>query len=200
MPHCARAELLILLGFILLSGCGLTQDPAKSDYKLQVAAAQLGEGQSGQWLQLELRHKFNPTLVEALHNGVVLTYAWQLELMDADGSPWQGRRWLDTGSLSVSYRSFTRWYTLTHLPSQQNRDYPDLEHTREALEAMILPVHIPPELMTSASPYRFRFRIFLDINQLPPPLRLPAHMTSDWQLDSGWHEWWPSSAVGSLGP
>jgi hypothetical protein len=185
----------VLLGVLLLLGCSQQQGPDESAYQLHVASAHMDDSQAQQWLQLVLRHQFSPTLLEALHNGVVLTYAWQLELMDADGSPWQGRRWFDSGSLSVSYRSFTQWYTLSQQPSRESKDYPDLERTRQALEAISLPVHIPPELMVSDSPYRFRFRIYLDINRLPPPLRLPAHMKSAWRLDSGWHEWWPPTVA-----
>jgi hypothetical protein len=195
MRLCARLELPTLLGIVLLVACSPQQDPQQSNYRLRVANAHLDNSQTQQWLQLGLRHQFSPILIEALHNGVVLPYAWELELMDADGSPWQGRRWLDTGSLNVSYRSFTQWYTLSQQPSKQNKDYPDLERTRQALENISLPVHIPTELMGDDAPYRFRFRIYLDINRLPPPLRLPAQMKSDWRLDSGWHEWWPSSTA-----
>ena len=190
-----RFKQLMLLGVSLLAACSQQPDSGQPGYPLTIASAHMEDSQSQQRLQLGLHHQFSPTLLEALHNGVVLTYTWQLELMDADGSPWQGRRWLDSGSLSVSYRSFTRWYTLSQQPSNQKKDYPDLERTRQALETINLPVHIPRELMAPESPYRFRFRIYLDINQLPPPLRLPAHMMSAWQLDSGWHEWWPPAAA-----
>ena len=188
----------MLLGALVLVACSQQQDPDHAGYPLQITSAQLDGSQTPQRLLLGLRHQFSPTLIEALHNGVVLNYAWQLELMDADGSPWQGRRWLENGSLSVSYRSFTRWYTLSQQPSKQNKDYPDLERTRQALESISLPVQIPPELMDPESPYRFRFRIFLDINRLPPPLRLPAYMNSAWRLDSGWHEWWPNSPAATV--
>lgn len=195
MRLCKSFKLLLMLGALLLAACGQQQASDHSEYQLQVAVAHLNHSENEQRLQLGLSHQFSPTLVEALHSGVVLSYAWQLELMDADGSPWQTRRWLDSGSLNVSYRSFTQWYTLSQQPSNQTKDYPDLERTRQALETMSLLVHIPPELMTTDSPYRFRFRIYLDINQLPPPLRLPAYVNSAWRLDSGWHEWWPESTT-----
>jgi hypothetical protein len=198
MRPCSRLKQLIIAPCVLLVACGQSQHPDHLEHQLQIASAQLDDSQSQQRLQLELRHRFSPTLTEALHNGVTLTYAWQLELMDADGSPWQGRRWLDQGTLNVSFRSFTRWYTLAQQPSAQNSVYPDLEHTYRALESLSVPVHIPPELMVPASPYRFRFRIYLDTNELPPPLRLPAQMNSDWQLDSGWHEWWPPPESAAL--
>lgn len=192
MPLCKKIRRLILASGLLLVACGPAQQSDRNDHQLKIAGALLDDSQPQQWLQLKLRHHLSPTLTEALHNGVVLTYAWQLELMDADGSPWQGRRWRDQGSLSVSYRSFTRWYTLGQQPSEQNRDFPDLERTRQAFENISIPVNIPPELMGSAGPYRFRFRIYLDTNELPPPLRLPAQVNSAWRLDSGWHEWWPA--------
>jgi hypothetical protein len=191
MQLCKRPEILALLAALLLAACDRSGEANGFQDRLQVTSAELRNDPQQQLLQLGLQHHQSSELLEALHNGVVLTYAWRLELMDADGSPWQGRRWLDTGSLSLSYRSFTQWYTLSHLSTQQNKDYPDLESAQQAMQTVQLPVHIPDELMTEISPYRFRFRIYLDINQLPPPLRLPAHMSSTWRLDSGWHEWWP---------
>ena len=198
MRLCTRLRQLILASGVLLVACGQPSAPDRTNHPLQIVSAHLDDSQPQQWLQLELLHQFSPTLTEALHNGVILTYAWQLELMDADGSPWQGRRWLDNGTLSVSYRSFTRWYTLGQLPSGQNRDYPDLERTHQALEQISVPVQIPPDLMAATGPYRFRFRIYLDTNELPPPLRLPAQVNSAWRLDSGWHEWWPTPQVATV--
>jgi len=195
MRPSTRLERLILPVLLLLAACGRAPEPEGGAKPLQLIGARFYEQGTRQWLEISLQHPFNPTLIEALQNGVVLPYAWELELMDADGSPWQTRRWLDTGAVHVSYRSFTRWYNISQSPSGLSTDYPDLARTGEALEGLKLAVHIPPELMRSERPYRFRFRFYLDINRLPPPMRLPAQMQAVWRLDSGWFEWWPPAGA-----
>jgi hypothetical protein len=171
---------------LALAGCG----QSTVDGHLLVNSASIEHGGDQSVLQVELDHEFGPVLLEAMHSGVPIRYVWSLELLGEDRWPSPRKLAERDGYLEIGYRSVTRWYTLEGLNPNNPIALPDIEEAERVLGQMKLPLTD----LDWPTPVRMaRFRIELDVGNLPPPLRLPAYLSEQWRRDSGWYHWQPPS-------
>ncbi len=122
---------------------------------------------------------------EALRNGVMLTFSWRYQFVESRAWLWDKVLAEFTGRRRLIYRAFTKQYVVEDLPADKRTVFPTLADALDGLSRFALPTLVGDQ---PTSPAR-RFRIWLDIGELPPPLRLPAHLSAQWQLDSDWHNW-----------
>jgi hypothetical protein len=170
---------------LALAGCG---GPSDDGSHLDVTAAWLAGGRESPHLSVELDHRFGQQILDALHNGVTLRYEWRLQIHDADAAPWDAPISEVEGTIEVVYRTLTRAYSLTGPVPDQRVALPDVAAVEAALATLDVPLD-PGGLKRPESGGEARFRIELDVSVLPPPLRLPAHLSAAWRQDSGWHSW-----------
>lgn len=129
----------------------------------------------------------NPTLEEALQNGVSLYFVLEFEL----GRPrWY---WIDekVAQLTVQYRltysPLTRQYRLaTGLLGQQLESLDEVQRVLSRVAAR--PV-VRKDALTPGSRYDAAVRLRLDVAQLPKPFQINALASRDWSLQSEWHRW-----------
>ncbi len=129
----------------------------------------------------------NPTLEEALENGVSLYFVLEFEL----GRPrWY---WVDekVAQLTVQYRltysPLTRQYRLTTgLLGQQLETLEDVQRVLSRVAAR--PV-VKKDVLVPGARYDAAVRLRLDVAQLPKPFQITALASRDWSLQSEWHRW-----------
>ena len=129
----------------------------------------------------------NPTLEEALQNGVSLYFVLEFEL----GRPrWY---WIDekVAQLTVQYRltysPLTRQYRLaTGLLGQQLETLDEVQRVLSRVAAR--PV-VRKDGLTPGTRYDAAVRLRLDVAQLPKPFQINALASRDWSLQSEWRRW-----------
>ena len=129
----------------------------------------------------------NPTLEEALQNGVSLYFVLEFEL----GRPrWY---WIDekVAQLTVQYRltysPLTRQYRLaTGLLGQQLESIDEVQRVLSRVAAR--PV-VRKDALSPGTRYDAAVRLRLDVAQLPKPFQINALASRDWSLQSEWRRW-----------
>jgi len=177
MPVCVNViKLLLAASLLLLVAC----KEQNRDFGFVINGVETRA--AGQQLKIVLEQKI--TLSQdariALTNGIPLHLEVRAEL-ETDGD-----------SRSIARRFEIRYMPLSdhyQLSSQQPafvRTYPRLRHALADLSAVEL--NMPLQDVT-AGVYELQTRSWLDKRKLPPPMRLPAWFSPNWQHDSGWQSW-----------
>jgi Domain of unknown function (DUF4390) len=160
--------------------------PARAD-TIGVQSAELVPDEDEYVLTAQFDVAINPTLEEALQNGVSLYFVLEFEL----GRPrWY---WVDekVAQLTVQYRltysPLTRQYRLTTgLLSQQLESLDDVQRVLSRVAAR--PV-VKKDALVPGARYDAAVRLRLDVAQLPKPFQINALASRDWSLQSEWHRW-----------
>lgn len=172
-----------LLGLLLL--IGLCQTALAGDF---VFKRVLLYGQDGQFLlDADIDYKLNDTTLEALQNGVPLTFVTHVEVREAGAWIWE-EDLVDLRLRSqVRYHPLSGLYELTDIDSGASHTFA----TRSALLSALGEIRglelMPDTKLRPGKAYRIRLETYLDIESLPLPLRPLAHMSPSWHLGSD--EW-----------
>ncbi len=128
-------------------------------------------------------------VLEALDNGVLLTFALDIDVR-------QPRRYLWDNSIAsleqrttLQYFALTDQYLLRNLNSGHEASYSTLTSALHALgDIRGLPI-IDAKLLDPDEHYMVSIRSYLDFESLPVPLRMRAYISRNWWLTSGWYSW-----------
>jgi len=137
-------------------------------------------------LDVKLIFQLSGKVLEALENGVPLTFALDIEVQRPRRYLWDD----DIASLeqrfTLQYFDLTEQYLLRNLNSGHEESYSSLDTALRALgDIRGLPI-IDAELLDPEQHYMVGIRSYLDLDSLPVPLRLRAYISRDWWLTSGW--------------
>ena len=138
-------------------------------------------------LNAQFDFSFNPTLEQALQNGISLYFVLEFEL----GRPrWY---WLDekVAQVSIQYRlsytPLTRQYRLTSgLLAQQ---FDSLEEVERILSRVVSRPVVARDALVAGARYDAGVRLRLDGTLLPKPFQVNALTSRDWTLQSEWYRW-----------
>ncbi len=181
--YLARLSLLLLL-----AGGPLAALAAEAIVPRQ-AALELNDGA----LTLKSRYaiELNPTLLDALDQGVALTFRLEFELTKPRMYAYwrQLSDWFDpTASQSwrLSWHPLTRQYRVSTGTLFQS--YTRLEDALALIGASRSWRVLGRDQVghSRAGDFAGRLRLYLDTTQLPRPFQLNILKSSDWTLDSGW--------------
>ncbi len=140
-------------------------------------------------LDVHLTFELPKKVLEALDNGVPLTFALDIEVR-------RPRRYLWDDSIAsleqrttIQYFALTDQYLLRNLNSGHEASYSTLASALRALgDIRGLPI-IDAKLLDPDEHYMVSIRSYLDFESLPVPLRMRAYISRDWWLTSGWYSW-----------
>jgi Domain of unknown function (DUF4390) len=160
--------------------------PARAD-TIGVQSAELVLDDDEYVLTAQFDVSINPTLEEALENGVSLYFVLEFEL----GRPrWY---WIDekVAQLTVQYRltysPLTRQYRLTTgLLGQQLET---IEEVQRVLSRVAARPVVKKDVLVPGARYDAAVRLRLDVAQLPKPFQITALASRDWSLQSEWRRW-----------
>jgi len=183
MPACAKfhetGPIWLLAAFIALAGC---TDATENDrFELQQVTANWNSGLLK--VRTEQKLLFSNEARDALIHGVPLTLAFDFRLRDNRSQTIAAET---VERFEIRYLPLSDHYQLTFLDGTPTRTYPRLRHALADLSSVSF------SLVTGALPageYEMLVRLRLDQTAMPPPMRLPVLLSSQWQHDSPWSSW-----------
>jgi hypothetical protein len=182
-PRLALPPWLLALAVLVCVGFTGMAPPARAD-AIPVKSAELRVIDGDVVLNAEFDFTFNPTLEEALQNGVPLYFVLEVELSRAR---WY---WLDekvlqsTLTYRVSWNALTRQYRVGSGLLTQN--YGSLEEVERYIGRVNSRPVIRVDALTKGARYDAAVRLRLDVNQLPKPFQVSALASREWTLASEW--------------
>jgi Domain of unknown function (DUF4390) len=173
--------------YCLVFALPLLFSPVARADTIGVQSAELRSEDDDYVLNAQFDVAFNPTLEEALQNGVSLYFVLEFEL----GRPrWY---WVDekVAQLSIQYRitysPLTRQYRVSSgLLGQQLNSLDEVEHL---LSRVVSRPVVRMDALTKGVRYDAAVRLRLDVAQLPKPFQINALASRDWSLQSEWYHW-----------
>lgn len=177
------AVLAVLAGIL----CTATLHAQETGLEIRNASSRLD---AGVWyLAARIDYRLNRDTLDALQNGIPLTFELQVELTEE-------RSWLpdvDMASLrqdfELSWQPLSRGYLVRNKNSGDQRAHTTLFAALNDLgRIQALPL-IDAALIDEKKDYWVRLRAVLDQQQLPGPLRMLAFWDDDFTLESEWYEW-----------
>lgn len=155
-----------------------------------VTSAQIDKIGNGYILNAELKYPLTPRVIEALENGVPITFYQELELIHDIpilGKYWQWEETLWSTKLryQLRYHALAQQYVLQALDTKNHRNFPSLTDALQAL-GQIKHLTLPPEHTSNTDNLTLYLRTDIDLYALPTPMRPGALISSKWQLSSPW--------------
>lgn len=172
-----------VVAVLLLFFSATMAPPAHADV-IPVKSAELRAIDGEVVLNAEFEFMFNPTLEEALQNGIPLYFVLEVEIA-------RGRwYWLDekvlqsTLTYRVSWNALTRQYRVAS--GLLSQTYGSLEEVERYIGRVTSRPLIKLDALTRGARYDAAVRLRLDVNQLPKPFQVSALASREWTLASDW--------------
>lgn len=146
---------------------------------------------NGYKLDASLSYTLTPRVIEALENGVPITFYQTFELtepMAVIGSylDWRSTLWQTKLRFELRYHALTEQYVLLNLETQHRQSFTSLYSALTAL-GKVNDFILPPEYLVEAGDeVQLSLKTGLDLHALPTPMRPGAIISTKWQLDSEW--------------
>lgn len=145
---------------------------------------------NGYVLNAQIDYPLTPRVIEALHNGVPITFFQELKLVESLpllGRFWQWETilWQTRLHYELRYHALSEQYVLKSLETDDQQNFPKLEGALQAL-GNIQNLSLPPEFTQQVDNLLLLIRSGLDLSALPTPMRPGAMISSKWQLTSPW--------------
>ena len=180
--HASAIVKLILLTFILWPFSVNAQ-------QFTVDMAVVSKVGNGHKLDAQLTYSLTPRVIEALENGVPITFYQEFELSEpmlwiGDYFDWYSTLWIETTRYELRYHALTEQYVLKNLDTNYRQSYTSLHSALSEL-GKITNFILPPEhLLELDEDVQLTIQTGLDLHALPTPMRPGALISSKWKLDS----------------
>lgn len=146
--------------------------------------------EDGVWyLAARVDYRLNRDTLEALQNGIALTFGLEVELV-------RQRNWLPDETVAelrqdyeLSWQPLARGYLVRNKNSGDQRAHTTLFAALNDLGRITALPLIDASLVDDAANYEVALRAALDQQQLPGPLRMLAFWDDDFSLESDWYRW-----------
>lgn len=145
---------------------------------------------NGYVLSAQIDYPLTPRVIEALQNGVPITFFQELKLVESFpilGRFWQWETtlWQSRLHYRLRYHALSEQYVLKSLETGDQQNFPDIDGALGAL-GRIQDLSLPPEFTQQPDDLMLLIRSGLDLSALPTPMRPGAMISSKWQLTSPW--------------
>jgi hypothetical protein len=171
----------ILIGLSLL---GLSK-LAYGDFSISYAQTRLVDNLY--LLDAKLHYELPAVPLEALQNGVALTFVLIMVVERERWYMWDERIAVLKQRYQLKYHAFSKQYVLTYLNT-------GIQKTFSTLEAILIQLGqledfplLDKHLVAKNEVYWVHLQTYLDIESLPVPLRPIAYLSSQWRLSSNWY-------------
>ncbi len=160
-----------------------------NNFSISSVFVKQGTKENSYKIAVEATIKMSPGQIETLENGIPLTFSYTLVVEEKIGILWfSGNNAPKDYDYTIAYNALTQQYVVNTHHNQKYENFPTLSL---ALSYISEPKNLNLQVIDRKDnrPYRAGVRLKLDINALPTPLRVPAYLSSDWNLDTGWKYW-----------
>ncbi len=173
----------------MLLFCGLLLAPAVYAASISYKAVAIGEEDG--WILLDLlqNYELSDTMVEALENGVPLTFETEIIIDPEDASFW--RRVLAKKRIrrQLLFHPLAEEYEVRDLGTGKQRRFATREAALLALGDLKERKIIRADALQEGVFYLVSIQTTHDIGALPLPLRPRAYLSPGWHLSSKVYEW-----------
>ncbi|BAO43355.1 conserved hypothetical protein [Thiolapillus brandeum] len=175
-----RLLMLLFLGFLSLAAQGAS---------ISFKAVAIGE-QDG-WIVLDLvqHYVLSDTMLEALENGVPLTFATEIVIDPEDASFWRSALGRRIVRRQLSFHPLAGEYEVLDLGAGTQRRFATRDAALLALGDLKGEKIIRSSALRKGRYYRVSIQTANDIGELPLPLRPKAYLFPGWHLSSKVYEW-----------
>lgn len=145
---------------------------------------------NGYVLSAQIDYPLTPRVIEALQNGVPVTFYQEMKLVESFPIlgrfwQWETNLWQTRLNYELRYHALSEQYVLKSLETGDQQNFPNLDGALIAL-GKIEDISLPPEYTEDPDSLKLLIRSGLDLNALPTPMRPGALISSKWQLTSPW--------------
>lgn len=140
-------------------------------------------------LNAQIEYTFSQAALEALENGVPLTIELEMEVRRKREWMWDETIFSLAQRFQLSYHALSRQYLVTNLNSGERHGFPTLRSASKFMGKIKDFPFLDQALLPPGKDFIGAFRAYLDLDTLPPPLRLFAYVSEDWDLKSQWYTW-----------
>ncbi len=178
--------LLVIILAILMTGSGFFQLYAAEITINKVSSKIVNDIYV---VNANLEYELGEKTTEALENGIPLTFYIEIEFEQPRKLIWNKEIVRHVHYMQLEHHPLSDQYVLTNLTTSDQFSFNSLNDALAKLGKISkLPItekkNIEPDQRLIG-----RIRTGLDIESLPPPMRLQAWLSSEWRASSGWHEW-----------
>ena len=176
-----------LTWWLVLAALLLAWATLADDFRVTQVQTRLVEGTYT--LDATVDYGFSPEALEALANGVPLTILMQLQVRRADAWIWSSSVTDLQLRYAIRHKPLSETYEVYRLPGTTGRTFV----TREAAIAALGEIKglqlVDQNRLEPGVAYEVQFKVSLDIEALPLPLRPTAYLSGAWKLASRWTKW-----------
>ncbi|MBK1722787.1 DUF4390 domain-containing protein [Thiocystis violacea] len=160
---------------------------ARDDFEVRQAQTRLEDAN----FYLSTSVAFNPseTALEALDNGVPLTVVYHIQIRRTKAWLWEDSLLDLQLRYAVRYKPLSERYEVYRLPGTTGRDFVTRDAAIRALGDIGEIQLVSQDALEPDEDYEVQIKVFLDIEELPLPLRPMAYLKPSWKLASGWSKW-----------
>jgi len=175
---------------ILLIASGLFSLAAADDTPLDFSNVSITLGVDASiYVDADIDYQLNDTAMEALENGVPLTFELHVQMRRADAWIWEADVVNARLRSVLGYRSLSGLYEVHDLGSEEKQVFATRSAALTALGAIRDLVLIQRDQLDLKKEYKVRLQVKLDIEALPLPMRPLAYLSGDWDIESEPWEW-----------
>ncbi|MEE4377266.1 MAG: DUF4390 domain-containing protein [Candidatus Competibacteraceae bacterium] len=171
----------------LLVGLSLTANGWASSFKVVNASTRLDNEIYRLYAQLD--YQLSQAPLEALQNGVPLTFSQQVELIRKREWLWDEVLTTRIQRFTLAYHALSRQYVVTDLDREVSKSFPDATAAFDFLGNIDNLPLVNSKVLNAQEIYYVRLRTTLDLEKLPVPLLLVAYLSDDWYLSGEWYTW-----------
>jgi hypothetical protein len=140
-------------------------------------------------LDADIGFELNPTVLEALENGVPLTFETHVEMRRASAWVWESDEVEHRLRTVLRYRPLSGMYELRALHGKDRLSFATRDAAMRTLGNVVAMPVIRRDRLDLEQDYLVRLKVRLDIESLPLPMRPMAYVKRDWSLSSETWEW-----------
>lgn len=142
-------------------------------------------------LDADVEYVLPAQALEALDNGVTLTFVVQTQAVEVRDWLWASTIRSNELRFRIVYHALSDTYRLTNVNQGTQRNYWWLKSALADMGRIREFAVVDQDDLTRGVGYKFRMKTFLDIEALPLPLRSVAYMSSAWHIGTDWYTWDP---------
>ncbi|WP_295398961.1 DUF4390 domain-containing protein [uncultured Thiocystis sp.] len=182
-----RQALTLSLAFALLTWIILSSALAGDDFAFRQSRIRLEDGVY--YLDATIDSSFSEEALEALNNGVPLTIVIHLQIRRVNAWLWEDSLLDRQMRYAIRYKPLSERYEVYRLPGTSGRGFETREAAIRALGELQNVQLIAQDKLDQEEDYELQIKVFLDIEELPLPLRPMAYLKPSWKLSSEWNKW-----------
>ena len=151
---------------------------------------------NGYVLNANVSYPLTPRVIEALENGIPITFFQEFQLIRpfpvlGNLLKWDKDLWHSTLYYELRYHALSDTFLLLSLDTRNQQSFSSLQSALHAL-GTISNMNLPPKYTQDKKKPVLQIRSGLDLSALPTPMRPGVLLSSKWQLTSPWvNAVWP---------